>query len=74
MSGGSVIACHGSLPFVAIASADDVLLLYDLARSGWSLPRLSHANQHLVSCAQWEPLEPTRCARPHRAPLGRDQI
>mmetsp|Transcript_29914 Transcript_29914/g.69901 ORF Transcript_29914/g.69901 Transcript_29914/m.69901 type:complete len:472 (-) Transcript_29914:62-1477(-) len=57
-----VIACHPSLPFVAIASAEDTVLLYDLERQGWSLPRLAHASQHLVSCAEWEPVEPTSLA------------
>lgn len=57
-----VIACHPTLQFVAITigSKDDAVLLYDLVHSGWSLPRLSHASQHQISCAQWEPLDPAR--------------
>lgn len=55
-----VVSCHPTLPFVAIANANDTVLLYDLARGDWSLPRLSHASQHRISCAQWEPMQPTR--------------
>lgn len=60
MSGAAVVACHPTLPLVAITGAGDTVLLYDLAHGGWSLPRLSHASQHRVSCAAWEPLQPAR--------------
>lgn len=56
------IACHPWGNLVAVASFEDTIIIYDIARACWCSQRLSHASQHLVSVMAWEPLQLARCA------------